>query len=182
MIHRIIQCKSDVYQTDMMFEQSLFNYSNKMSKCIHLYLSSSSTYCMYNVYTIYMHSQPVISICMKVFSCYFPSSCPIFEIETRIYTLTDSRDMKMSPYISLPVLRGCVHVCASVIDKSLPSPYSDPLSAVCKLCLTVTQKTDCLKPEMDYTKDRELIVSLSLFLSLPCSMFLDVDIPGMILN
>lgn len=97
--------------------------------------------------------------------------------ETCIYTLADlnSHDMEMSPYISLPVLRGCVHVCASVMDKSLSFSTFRSTHTVCKLCLTVTQKTDALKPEMDYTGS-------SLSLSLHSAMFLDVDMPGMILS
>ncbi len=53
--------------------------------------------------------------------------------ETSIYTFTDlnSHDLKMSPYISPTVLRGYVYVSASVMDTSLFSPYSDPLSMLC---------------------------------------------------
>ncbi len=75
---------------------------------------------------------------MKAFSCSFPRSIlmPHFldiKSETSIYTFTDlnSHDLKMSPYISPTVLRGYVYVSASVMDMSLFSPYSDPLSMLC---------------------------------------------------
>ncbi len=121
---------------------------------------------------------PKISQVSPYESVLFPLSILIphfldIKSKTSIYTFTDlnSHDLKMSPYISPTVLRGYVHVCASVMDTSLFSPYSDPLSM---LCFKSYPENRC---QNWFTQKTGSSLSLSSQLHV-----LDVDMPEMILN